>query len=75
MFKALCFNLILSFVIIINIDKNIYIGMLEGDLVPVDEENKGQDIFGGIISLTLAILLLTEFALWIQVGNNKMIRI
>ena len=49
--------------------------MLEGDLVPVDEENEGQDIFGGIISLTLATLLLTEFALWIQVGNNKMIRI
>ena len=47
--------------------------MLEGDLVPVEEENKGQDIFGGIISLTLATLLLTEFALWIQVDNNNAI--
>ena len=37
----------------------------------VDGENEGQDIVGGIISLMLTILLLTEFALWIQVANKQ----
>ena len=42
-----------------------------GDLMVGNKENEGRDIFGGIISLILAILLLTEFALWIKVANYK----
>ena len=47
------------------------IDVLLGDLMVVDGENEGQDIVGGIISLMLTILLLTEFALWIKVANYK----
>ena len=35
-----------------------------------DDGNQGRDIFGGLSSLLLVILLLTEFALWMKVAKN-----
>ena len=35
------------------------------------EGDEGQDIFGGIGSFFLVLLLLTEFALWIKVAENQ----
>ena len=35
------------------------------------EGDEGQDIFGGIGSFFLVLLLLTEFALWIKVAETQ----
>ena len=42
----------------------------KGELRSGDDGNQGRDIFGGLSSLLLVILLLTEFALWMKVAKN-----
>ena len=42
----------------------------KGELRLGDDGNQGRDIFGGLSSLLLVILLLTEFALWMKVAKN-----
>ena len=39
----------------------------KGELRLGDDGNQGRDIFGGLSSLLLVILLLAEFALWVKV--------